>query len=189
MTRLLWPLSVLIICLPVAILASGVQLPFFNRPPGLPRPLPVPSGDQELAWLHTTTNGPTWERFVSGVVRAQMLVPGLRVDDSAAFVDQTTGVPEVVVSMDGRAGKLRIRWYKLTGEATADHWVRALADRDPPPLALIGGGSSDRAVDLARALDRRQAWRGDRPVLLITTATADEVRADAEDPAAADQLQ
>jgi hypothetical protein len=59
--------------------------------------------------------------------------------------------------------------------------VQALAERDPPPLALIGGGSSDRAVDLARAADAQQTWRGDRPLLLITTATADEVPAEAGD--------
>ncbi len=181
MTRLLWPLSVLLICLPVAMLATGVPVPFLHRPPGQPRPLPVPSGDQELAWFHTTTSGTTWERFVSGAVRAQLRVPGLRVDDSAAFADQTTAVPEVVIAMDGRPGRLRVRWYKLTNEATTARWVQALADRDPAPLAVIGGGSSDRAVDLARAMDAQKSWHGDRPLLLITTATADEVAAEPEE--------
>src|SRR5262245_3556432 len=51
------------------------------------RPLPVPAGDQEIAWLHTTTNYPTWERFVAGALRARQDVPGLRVDDSRAFLD------------------------------------------------------------------------------------------------------
>jgi hypothetical protein len=181
MTRFLWPLSVLIICLPVAILATGVPLPFLHRPPGLPRPLPVPSGDQELAWFHTTTSGHTWERFVAGMSRAQLLVPGLRVDDSAAFVDETTATPEVILSIEGHPGRLRVRWYKLTNEANAARWVEALAERDPAPLAVIGGGSSDRAVDLARAMDARQIWHGDRPLLLITTATADEVVIDPDD--------
>jgi hypothetical protein len=181
MTRLLWPLSVLLVCLPVAILATGVPLPFLHSPPGLPRPISVPSGDQELAWFHTTTSGTTWERFVAGVARAQLLVDGLQVDDSAAFADQTTATPEVVVSMAGRPGRLRIRWYKLTNDATADRWVQALAERDPAPLAVIGGGSSDRAVDLARAMEAQQGWRGDRPLLLITTATADEVPAETDD--------
>jgi hypothetical protein len=83
--------------------------------------------------------------------------------------------------MDGRPGRVRVRWYKLTNDATADRWVQALAERDPPPLALIGGGSSDRAVDLARAMDAQETWRGDRPLLFITTATADEVPAEAGD--------
>lgn len=179
MTRLLWPLSVLLVCLPVAILATGVPLPFLHSPAGLPRPVPVPSGDQELAWFHTTTSGTTWERFVAGVARAQLVVPGLRVDDSAAFADQTTATPEVVLSMADRPGRLRIRWYKLTNDATAERWVQALAERDPPPLAMIGGGSTDRAVDLTRAMESQQSWRGDRPLLFITTATADEVPAEA----------
>jgi hypothetical protein len=29
----------------------------------------VPPGDQEIAWIHTTTNGTTWERFVTGLKR------------------------------------------------------------------------------------------------------------------------
>jgi len=181
MTRLLWPLSVLLVCLPVAILATGVSLPFLHRQPGMPQPVPVPSGDQELAWFHTTTSGTTWERFVTGVARAQLLVPGLRVDDSMAFADQTTATPEIVLSMDGRPGRIRIRWYKLTNDATAARWVQALAERGPAPLAVIGGGSTDRAVDLARAMEDQQSWRGDRPLLLITTATADEVPAEADD--------
>jgi hypothetical protein len=188
MTRLLWPLSVLVICLPVAILATGVSLPFLHRPAGLPQPVEVPSGDQELVWFHTTTSGPTWERFVSGVARAQLLVPGLHMDDSAAYADQTTATPEVVLSMDGRPGRIRIRWYKLTNEATPVRWVQALAGRYPAPLAVIGGGSSDRAVDLARAMDAQETWRGDRPLLFITTATADEVAAESDDGGAAAPL-
>lgn len=178
MARLRWPLLVLLICAPVAVLATGVPLPFLDRPTGLPRPLAVPAGDQELAWLHTSTNATTWERYVAGMVRAQLLVPGLRVDDSAAFLDPTNSVPEVVLSMPGRPGSLRVRWYKLTNEATTDQWVRALARRNPAPLALVGGGSSDRAVDLATALAAQAAWKGDRPLLFITTATADEIAAD-----------
>lgn len=180
MNRFRWPffLLVLLICLPVAVLALDVRIPFFdyNRSGGLPRPSPVPDGDQEMAWLHTTTNGTTWERFVSGAVRAQSLVPGLKVDDSRAFIDRTTAVPELVLSMPGREGRLRIRWYKLTSDATTSQWVEALADRSPAPLAVIGGGSSDRAVDLARALQERTEWRGERPLLFLTTATADEIQ-------------
>ncbi len=175
MTRFRWPLLVFGICLAVGLLAIGVPLPFIDRPVVAAKPRPVPSGDQELAWLHTTTNGSTWERFVVGMRQAQKLVPGLVVDDSAAFADRTTAVPEVVVSMAGREGKLRVRWYKLSNETTTEYWVKALADRDPAPLALVGGGSTDRAVDLARALEAQPTWRGERPLLLITTATADEV--------------
>jgi hypothetical protein len=173
--RYWWPLLVLVVGLPVALLASGVRIPWLA-----PRPMPaeaeaVPDGDQEMAWIHTTTAGTTWERFVSGMKRGELTVPGLQVDDARAFPDQTTVVPEVVLRMPGRTGSLRIRWYKLTSEATATEWVKALARRDPAPLALIGGGSSDRAADLARALAAQTAWHGDRPLLLITTATADAI--------------
>ena len=181
MSRFRWPLLVLIICAPVAVLATGVRLPFLDTPTTGPQPQPVPDGDRELVWLHTTTNGTTWERFVTGVARAPMHVPGLIVDDSAAFSDKSTAVPEVVLSMNDRPGKLRIRWYKLTGDATTTQWIQAFAQRDPPPLAIIGGGSSDRAFDLAKALDRQTEWQGERPILFITTATADEVAPDSDD--------
>jgi hypothetical protein len=106
---------------------------------------------------------------------------GLRVDDSAAFPDRTTAVPEVVISRDGFAGKLRVRWYKLTNYAPTDAWVRELAARNPAPLAIVGGGSSDRARELAEAM-RDRAWRGQKPLLLLTTATADTVYGDEYKP-------
>jgi hypothetical protein len=182
MDRFRWPLLVSIICLPVAILAAGVDVPWLRTGTPLAHPVPVPDGDREIVWLHTTTNASTWERFVSGVQRASLVVPGMRVDDGRAFLEHTTDVPEVVVGMDGRQGRLRIRWYKLSSYAKSSHWVQALANRDPAPLAIIGGGSSDRARDLAWALARQPTWHGDRPLMLITTATAEAVEADsAED--------
>jgi len=175
MKRWRWQFLVLLICLPVALLASGWRMPFLAEAGTGAKALSVPSGDQELAWLHTTTSTNTWERFVFGIVRSQMQVPGLHVDDSGAFRDSSTAVPELVLSMDGRLGKLRIRWYKLRADAGVTEWVNALAERNPAPLGIIGGGSTDRAVELALALDSRKSWRGDRPALLITTATADRV--------------
>ena len=181
MPRAAWIVGVVVICLPVAVLATGVYVPWLDRPAAPARPAEVPAGDRELAWLHTTTSGPTWERFVSGVVRTQLAVPGLTVDDTAAYADATTDVPELVLGMAGREGKLRVRWYKLTADATVDTWVQALAARDPAPLAVIGGGSSDRALDLARALAGRHPDPGTGPLLFITTATADLCRADDDD--------
>jgi hypothetical protein len=136
-------------------------------------PVPaVPRGDQEVAWIHAATSGASWERFVAGVHRASRDWPRLRVDDRRAFLDQTTAVPEVVLGVDGTDAKLHIRWYKLTS--------------DPPPLAFIGGGTSDRAVELARALDAERGWPGPAPLLLITTATANSVTPD-PDQAAGDE--
>lgn len=147
------------------------------------RPLPVPAGDHEVAWLHIPTSGETWENFVWGVKRAEMAASGapggLRVDDSAAFPASTTAVPEIVIARDGFAGKLRVRWYKVTNYAPTDAWVQALAARNPPPLALVGGWSSDRAKELALAM-ASAAWPGQKPVLLLSTATADSVYPDVE---------
>jgi len=175
MNRLRWVLLIALICLPVAFLAFDWRVPGLGAGVPVTRPLPVPDGDQEMAWLHTTTSNTTWERFVAGWVRQRRTVPGLTVDTSKAFLDSTTAAPELVVGMAGREGRLRIRWYKLQSDLGACEWIRALAARDRPPLAIIGGGSSDRAVELARALAAERNWRGDRPALFITTATADSV--------------
>src|SRR5262245_763804 len=176
------PLLVLLICLPVALLAFGVKLPgpYLSS---TARPRAVPAGDVEMAWLHTTTNAATWERFVAGVGLAAKRVPGLVVDESHAFGDRTHDVPEVVLSAADRPGRVRVRWYKTTNDVTAADWVRALAARTPAPVAVIGGGSSDRARDLAVAMAAHRTWHGDRPLLFLTTATADEVTVDEPDAA------
>ncbi|MCE9531457.1 MAG: hypothetical protein K8T89_10105 [Planctomycetes bacterium] len=143
------------------------------RPAG--RVLSVPDGDIEIAWFNTTTAYAAWERFVIGINRAARANSDLSIDDSRAFLEQTTGIPEVVISWKNRPGKMRIRWYKQTSEMNSRQWIDALAERNPPPLAIIGGGSSDRARDLASDLNARRQWRGPRPLFLITTATANEV--------------
>lgn len=167
-------------------LGLGVWAAFFRGPSGLPTPLSVPAGDQEIAWLHTTTGGDTWSLFVIGLKRTEMPVDGrpsgLSVDDSRAFPEESTAVPELVVSRAGYDGKLRIRWYKLSGEATTERWVAALAGRDPAPLAVLGGSTSDRAYDLAVALERQTDWSSGRPLLFLTTATLDNVYPPNPDP-------
>jgi hypothetical protein len=135
----------------------------------------IPDGDQELAWIHAATSGATWERFVAGVLRVQHDRPSVQIDDSRAFLDQTTAVPEVVIGLEGAAGRLHIRWYKLTSETDNAYWVRRLAKRGRPPLAFIGGGTSERAYDLAQALAAQKEWAGQPPLLLITTATANTI--------------
>ena len=161
------------------LLVAGVLIAFGLRDRFASKPtvhvLPVPVEDREIAWFHTSTSFSAWEHFVTGVHRAAREMPGLEVDDSAAFLERSTLTPEVVLSWRGRPGKLRIRWYKLSSAQGVKQWLDALAERNPPPLAIIGGGSSDRARDLARDLDLRKDWKGQRPLLLMTTATANEV--------------
>jgi hypothetical protein len=174
-----WPVVALVVLgVSVALVASK-----WWRAAEAARALPVPTGDREIAFLHVTTSGETWESFVYGMKRAEMTAhggpSGFRVDDSAAFPDRTTAVPEVVIARDGYAGKLRVRWYKVTNYAPTTAWVRALAERNPPPLAIVGGGSSDRARELAEAM-RDANWPGQKPLLLISTATADSVYPDVD---------
>jgi hypothetical protein len=169
MRRLLAVLAV------AAVLTAGVLAWVLPRTEsGLPPP--VPDGDQEVAWIHAATSGTSWERFVAGVHKARHDWPRLTVDDGRAFLDQTTAVPEVVVGLDGIPGRLHIRWYKLTSDAKSNYWVRRLMGRESPPLCFIGGGTSDRAEELARALaEVGTTWHGPAPLLLITTATANTV--------------
>lgn len=176
MRELRWLLLVFALCLPIVLLVTQVWKPWADGQSAVP--MAVPAGDQEVAWIHTTTNAATWERFVTGVVRSASAVPGLAVDDSRAFLESTTAVPELVLSRAGHPGKLRIRWYKLQSEVSTADWVKALAARNPAPIAVIGGGTTDRAIQLAEALAAQEQWHGDRPPLLITTATADTATAD-----------
>jgi hypothetical protein len=165
------------VLLAVALGVVATRFDWFRGSHGGPRPLAVPAGDQEIAWLHNPTAFETWENFVWAVKRAEMAgesPSGLEVDDAGAYPDRTTDVPEVVIRRKGFSGSLRIRWYKVTDEATQEAWVNALAVRDPAPIAVLGGWTSDRAKELADAM-RDAKWSGPKPLLFMTQATADEV--------------
>ena len=140
----------------------------------------LPVGDQEIAWIHAATSGLIWDQFVRGVQRFEASEEGRRLGLSASYEranpEQTTAIPEIVLSRQGCSQRLHVRWYKLTSATDADSWVRVFRARKQPPLAIIGGSSSDRARDLALAL--RRGWdhaETPPPVLCITTATADRV--------------
>src|SRR5262245_44681990 len=119
MRRLLWLLAV------AALVAGGLFAGSMLRS-GTDLPPPVPAGDQEVAWIHAATSGSSWERFVAGVHRTRHDWPKLTVDDSRAFLDQTTAVPEVVIGVEGTSAKLHIRWYKLTSTDNERQWVARL---------------------------------------------------------------
>lgn len=180
MRRLLRP-SLLVIVSAILLIATIVILwPLWGQASTNPtQPLAVPAGDQEVAFLGAATNtAPSWERFVAAVRRVPIDHPefGMHiVADKDAFPEQTTAVAEMAIGMANKPGRLWFRWYKLTGDSRTRDWVDALTRRNPPPLAIIGGNSSDRARDLALELDRQRARRADPPLFFITTATADEV--------------
>lgn len=142
------------------------------------RVLDVPAGDQEIAWLHTATSGAAWERFVTALERLEKEYPGLEVRTGAAFPRDITAVPELAVSLKGKTGSLRFRWYKLSADMRTGDWVDALMERRTPPLAIIGGSSSDLARDQAEKLEKvRHDAAGRTPLFFITRATADMVYA------------
>jgi hypothetical protein len=146
-------------------------------------PQPVKEGEQEIVWLYAATNNAPWERFVTAVdkavgrLQAERSDLGLEITARNPFPPQTTAVPELALTMKGAGGKLWLRWYKLTSDLKSRDWVRALLQRQPPPLAIIGGGSSDLALELAHSLREEVEQRGlgaTAPLLLLTTATVEE---------------
>ena len=173
-----------------AILVIGAAALILRSSPAQPRPAPSPveQGDREIVWLYTATNASSWERFVAAVRRAAPRLqddhPGIQPQiGDAAFPKQTTAVPEVSLALPGLGPRLVFRWYKLTSDWKTGDWVEALLKRRPPPLAIIGGSSSDAARELAWQLKKRSGDipESERPLLLLTTATADRVT-NPEDP-------
>jgi hypothetical protein len=148
-----------------------------------PAPLPVADGDREVVWLYPATNPGAWERFVAAVRRSpESLRPDhpaiqAEVNPALAFPQHTTAVPEAALSFGPGQGRLVFRWYKLTSDWNTHDWVEALLQRRPPPVAVIGGSSSDAARELAFQLRRAAEALPEeaRPLLLLTTATADRV--------------
>jgi len=172
----------ILIALSAAVVVGAVVV-VFQGPPvqGRPAPLPVAAGELEIVWLYTATNAASWERFVTAVRRtAERLQddhPGLEADVNAAFPQQTTAVPQVALTLPGSGPRFVFRWYKLTSDWKTRDWIEALLKRQPPPLAIIGGSSSDNARELAAHLNQfaEELPEAARPLLLLTTATADRV--------------
>src|SRR5262245_53269606 len=145
-----------------------------------PQRLPLRAGDSEVAFVYPATNSAAWDRFVAAVRRTrdrlQVDNPGLEVQERADPGGAgSTATAEVSLAWpSGR--RLVFRWYKLTSEWTSELWMRELL-RPPYPLAVIGGGNSNAARELALSLRDASAKipPDARPLLLITTATADMV--------------
>src|SRR5262249_18413133 len=93
-------------------------------------------------------------------------------DASGAFPSETTGVPEVSVRVRG-GERLVFRWCKLTSGSKPDQWLDALTHDRPAPLAVIGGRSSQAALELAQALNRAQHDGREHTLLALTYATSE----------------
>lgn len=143
---------------------------------------PLGDDEQEIAFLQPATSGDDWGRLATAVQLVAMdwprinpSLPALNVSLDDAFPKLTAEVPEIVLWFaSAPKQRLRLRWYKISGEHDAASWVAKLHARGRAPLAFIGGATSDRAVQLARAL--RETYPdadAASPVFLITTATAE----------------
>ncbi len=188
MKYLLRPSVLVALSLALVVGAVGLWFHFRTEPTG-PTPLPVASGDREIVWLYQATSTAAWERFVTAVKlteeRLSDELPGIRaLIDDKAFPSQSTAVPEVALTWNGAGGRIVFRWYKLTSDWKPRDWVAALLKDRPPPLAIIGGSSSDGARDLAVQLRAATAGLAPerRPLLLLTTATAELVDWPANEP-------
>jgi hypothetical protein len=185
MNRLFRPGTVVFIS-GALVLVAGILLfwPFDELARGThPILRPVAAGDEEIVWLNPATNSGGWERLVAAVHHLRTARPDLGVEfasENKSFPSQTTQVPEFALTARGRKSRLWFRWYKLTGNLGPREWVQALTHGRRPPLAIVGGGSSDRARDLAKALEDVTPRERSSPLLLITSATADNVDDDKE---------
>jgi hypothetical protein len=180
MSWLFRPWTLILVSVALAVLAGVLLLwpPADGITANRAIPRPLDADDQEIVCLYPATSPETWERFVTVIrrVAAEHTDPELEVDEANAFPAQTTDVPELAVLARGGKGRLWFRWYKLTGDLKTETWVKALTEqRGRAPLAIIGGSTSDRARDLAGALSSVSAPAAERPLLLITYATADKV--------------
>jgi hypothetical protein len=175
----------------VALVGVAALIWFQSEPgPGKPQPQPVRPGEQEIVFLYPATNNAAWERFLSAMEHAashlRKAYPGLAVVHNTNGKTGTSeeAVAEIGLSWPGPAGRgsganrLVFRWYKLTSEWSPREWIDALVARSPPPLAIIGGNNSYWGRELALQLRRAAEALPEavRPLLLLTTATADKVR-------------
>lgn len=142
---------------------------------------PVPAGDWEIAWLAPAASNQAWERIVDAAEHLNRTGIGdLRVqfDMSQAYIQATAGVPEIAMHVEGVNHRLLLRWYKVSDERPYRTWIQRFVDRGRLPLAIVGGETTSRAIDLSHELEKFRidsGWGDEAPTLLLTTATADAV--------------
>jgi hypothetical protein len=168
MKWLIRPAGLIVLSLLLVALAALIVL-YPDLGLGGPRAAQVTSGSREIVWLMPATSGVSWERLVQAMKRSAQ-EQQLQIQETRDAADL---LPEVILR--GAGEPISFRWYKLTSDWTADYWCRQLLKRDPPPLAIISGSTTNMARQVATALhEHAQALDDDRrPLLLLTTATAD----------------
>jgi hypothetical protein len=185
-----WGLGIaLVLTLAVALLLTTQGLGLWEGVVGT-HVKPLDGEEQEIAWIDPATNNDVWAQLTAGLARLEADWPQLdgttgrlKVDFGneahGAFPSLSAEVAEIALYFaEAPRRKLWLRWYKLSGDNSAEMWVEKLRARSRPPLAIVGGGSSDRAFQLAQTLvqARTAGWSGKPPLLLITTATAEADR-------------
>ncbi len=173
----------LLVLLSVGLVVGAAVLVLWPRSQEI-RAAPLQEDESEIVWLYSATNESAWERFVTAVSRAaeqlRAAQPGVEVVSSGddSFPRHTSSHPEVAVRVRSGSARLVFRWYKLASDQKTDQWVAALLNGSRrPPLAILGGSSSEQAKEIALSLQRRAGSppRPTAPLLLLTTATADRV--------------
>lgn len=133
-------------------------------------PESVPAGSHEIAWLAPSNSSVAWQRFIEAVLYFSSSNCGqdLSIDWQDAFPSNPKSIPAIKFTWKSRA--LLWRWYR-----TEDDYEIAgkLISRKPQPIAIIGGASTEAAKKLAHAISKSGSSNQlDKPVLLLTTASA-----------------
>ncbi|VTR99068.1 hypothetical protein [Tuwongella immobilis] len=143
---------------------------------------PVPVGDEWGIWFHGAASVSAWERFVTSARRCaadpDSPIP-LQVDDSQAFLEQSTEIPQVTLGVPGMDRKFHMRWYKLRAGRSESEWLDELLQLSPPPRVIVTPAGSDRASFLANNLRQRlddgRLSPEQAPLLVLLGATANVV--------------
>ena len=144
-------------------------------------PCPSTTATRRSCGSTPATNAGAWERLVSRapLSRGASGGPtGAGGGRSEAFPDDATAMPKCPCAAGQARGASSCAGTSSPASGRARDWVDALVQRQPPPLAIIGGSYSDGGHQQADQLDEGQhevAPGGNRPLLLLTAATADAV--------------
>lgn len=131
--------------------------------------------DETILWLAPPTSVVAWQRFVQALDDEASFVFGKVVElDLSRVAPADSGItPEVSLQVDGR----RIRWRWAIQAGPLNELLEREIDPNGRVIAVIGGSTTEAALHLAGAMKTRCSRLPDakRPILLLHTATADNV--------------